>query len=372
MAFIPGNRDSFDNNDAQILDLKDGLSFLKPVNDGIGLLKKIGMSGFVAKSWKHQWNEVALATRAETVTLATTTATAMDVADAYIYQINDLIRINDEIVRVTALADADTLTIARDYADTSAAVHTAQTAVLLGSADPENSAAPAGRSDTQVRCFNYVQTFSTSVDVSNDELMTSHLEGNVLNGNIKRRMIEWYQRFSQAFFYGVKYTDASNHINVMGGLKNFITTNPTSTSGALTLAAIDAEIKQIVDAGGDPKVIAMGTKQKQKLDALDSLLVRIGKSTHLGGNPDTQTWQSGILTHTLDVIVDPSILDAEVWILDTDYIKIGYLAGNGKSGSLVVVDASTPGTDGVKKVMRGKYTIEVLNEKAHSYLYALS
>jgi hypothetical protein len=372
MAFIPGNRNSFDNADAQILDLKDGLSFLKPVNDGIGLLKKIGMSGFTAKSWKHQWNEVALATRAETVTLATTTATTVDVADAYIYQINDLIRINAEIVRVTALADADTLTISRGYADTSAATHTAQTAVLLGSADPENSAAPAGRSDTQTRLFNYVQTFSTSVDVSNDELMTSHIEGNVLNGNIKRRMIEWYQRFAQALLYGVRYTDSSAHINVMGGLKYFLTTNTTAVSGALTLAAIDAEIKQIVDAGGDPKVMVMGTKQKQKLDALDSTLVRIGKKDRLGGNPDVQTWQSGILTHTVDVIVDPTVLDDELWILDTDYIKIGYLAGNGKSGALAVVDATTPGTDGEKKVMRGKYTVEVLNEKAHSYLTALT
>lgn len=372
MAFLPGNRTTFSDADGHILDLKDGLAYLKPLHDGIGLLKKIGMSGFVAKSTKHQWNEVALATRAEVVTLATTTATAVDVADAYIYQINDLIRIEAEVVRVTALADADTLTIVRGYAGTSAAVHTAQTAVHLGSADPENSAAPAGRSDNQVGLFNYVQTFTTSVDLSADEIMTANVEGNPMVGNVKRRMIEWYQRFAQAVIYGVRYEDSSNKIHTMGGLKYFITTNPTSVAGALTLAAIDAEIKQIVDAGGDPKVIVMGTKQKQKLDALDASLVRLGKKERIGGNPDVQTWQSGILTHTVDVMVDPSFLDDELYILDTDYIKIGYLAGNGKSGALAVVDATTPGQDGEKKVMRGKYTMEVLNSKAHSYLYGLT
>lgn len=371
MAFIPGNRDSFADTDGHKLDLKDGLNYLKPLHDGIGLLKKIGMSGFVAKAKKHQWNEVALASRAEAIT-CTDVATDLTVADAYIYQINDLLRCEAEVVRVTALKDADEITVTRGYAGTVAAAHNAKSLIHMGSADPENAAAPAGRSDNQVGLYNYVQTFTTSVDLSTDEIMTANVEGNPMVGNVKRRMIEWYQRFAQAVIYGVRYEDATLKIHTMGGLKQFITTNPTNVGGALTLAAIDAEIKQIVDAGGDPKVIVMGTKQKQKLDALDASIVRMGKKERLGGNPDVQTWQSGILTHTVDVMVDPSFLDSELFILDTDYIKIGYLAGNGKSGALAVVDATTPGQDGEKKVMRGKYTMEVLNEKAHSYLYGLT
>jgi hypothetical protein len=375
MAFIAGVRDSYSDADERLIDLKDGLAYLKPRNDGIGLLKRIGMSGFVAKSVKHEWNEVSLAARREAVAAGGILIGDADVtvADAYIYQVNNLIRIEAEILRVTAIKDATTITCARGEAGTAAAGHAAtKPIVLLGVAEAENAAAPAGRSDNHERLYNYVQTFTTGVEMSNDEVMALNVEGNPLTGQLKRRTIEWYQRFAQAFFYGVRYDDTTNKRRFMGGLKQFITTNPTSAGGALSLALIDAEIKQIVDAGGDPKVMVMGTKQKQKLDALDASLVRLGKKEHIGGNPDVQTWQSGIMDHSVEIIVDPTILDDELWILDTDYIKIGYFAGNGQSGALGVHDATTPGTDGVKKVLRGKYTVEVLNEKAHSFLYALT
>lgn len=372
MAFNPGNKTTFTDVTDHILDLKDGLTFLRPSGDGVNFIKRIGTNGFVAKSFKHEWNEVALAGRSETVTFADATGTSVDVADAYIYQVNDLVRVENEIVRVTALADADTLTVTRGYAGSTAAAHDAKTAINLGSADPENSDAPAGMADSSTRPYNYVQTFTRSVDLSNDEIAQAHNEGNPMVGQVKRRFIEWNQKLSSAVFYGVRYSDTSNKISVMGGLKQFVTTNPTSAGGALSLALIDAEIKQIVDAGGDPKVMVMGTTQKQKLDALDASLVRIGKKTRVGGNPDVQTWQSGILDHTIDIIVDPTILPSELWILDTDYIKVGPLSNNGVNGAVHVEDASTPGKDGKKRVIRGKYTMEVLNEKAHSYLYALT
>src|SRR5688572_23291253 len=105
MAFIPGNRDSFADQDDHILDLRNGLKFLNPRMDGIALMKRVGTNG-VAKSFKHEWTETALAGRKETVTLADDSGTSLTVADAYVYQVNDLIRIENEIVQVEALASA--------------------------------------------------------------------------------------------------------------------------------------------------------------------------------------------------------------------------------------------------------------------------
>jgi hypothetical protein len=373
MTFIPGNKTSDLDTDAKLVDLRKGLDFLKPRNDGIGLLKRLGMSKQLATAVKHEWNETALAIRAEASAGILIGDTDIVVVDAYVYQINDLIRIANEVVRVTALKSATEITVTRAYAGTAAAAHAAGVMlVLLGSAAPENADAPAGRSDAATRLYNYVQTFDGAIDLSDDEIMSANNERNPKTGQIKRRTIEWYQKFAQAMFYGIRFIDATLNIRVMGGLKYFITTNATNAAGALTIALIDAEIKQIVDAGGDPKLMAMGTKQKQKLDALDTAKQMLGKREHTGGNLMTQTWQSGILDHTIDILVDPSILDDELWILDTDYIAIGYFAGNGKSGALKVTDASTPGKDGEKRVIRGKYTMEVRNEKAHSYLYGLT
>lgn len=375
MAFIPGAKTYFSDSNDHILDLKNGLDFLDAGNSAIALLKKIGTNGFTAKSVKHEWTETALAARGETVTLADGSGTTLTVADAYIYQVNELLRIENEIVRITALASATTLTIVRAYAGTTGAAHSSKTAFSVGVADPENSDAPAGIQDSASRLYNYVQTFTRGVELSNDEIAQLSTEGNPLNGQLERRFIEINRQLARALFYGVRHEDSTNKIHVMGGLKQFVTTNVTNVAGALTLAAIDAQVLNIVEAGGDPKVIVMSPRQKQKLDALDASLVRIGKSddqSKHGGNPMVMTWQSGILSHSLDVIVDQSILNDELWIIDTDHVRIGNLSNNGVVGNFHVEDATTPGQDGKQKVIRGKYTMEVGQQRAHAYLYGLT
>jgi hypothetical protein len=82
MAFVPGAKTTFDGSNDHILDLKDGLDFLNPRQDGIALLKRIGTNGFKAKSFKHEWTETALAPNGETVTIDDS-STSLDVADAY-------------------------------------------------------------------------------------------------------------------------------------------------------------------------------------------------------------------------------------------------------------------------------------------------
>ena len=374
MAFVPGAKTYFSDSADHILDLKDGMDFLDAGNQSIALLKRLGTNGFTAKSVKHEWTEVELAVRSETITIDDS-ATALDVNDAYQYQVNELIKIESEVVRVTALADLNTLTVTRAYAGTSAAAHTSKTAYTIGSADPENSDAPAGIADNGARLYNYVQTLTRGVELSNDEIAQLSTAGNPMTGQLARRFIEINRQLAKAFLYGVRHEDASNKIHAMGGLTQFVTTNVTNVGGALTLAAIDAKILAIVEAGGDPKLMAMSPRQKQKLDALDAALVRIGKKdeqSHTGGNPNVMTWQSGILGHPIDLIVDQSVNNDELWILDTDYVDIGHLSNNGVVGNFHVEDATTPGQDGQQKVIRGKYTVRVRQQKAHARLYGLT
>ena len=374
MAFIPGAKTTFSDSNDHILDLKNGLDFLSPSMDGIALLKRIGTNGFQAKSFKHEWTEISLSARGETVTFADGSGTTATVADAYIYQINELLKVESEVIRVTAIASATTLTVVRAYAGTTGAAHSSKTMYSLGSADPENAQAPAGIQDSAARLYNYVQTFTRGVELSNDEIAQLSTDGNHLNGQLERRFIEANRQLARAFLYGVRYEDSTNKIHAMGGLSQFVTTNVTNVAGALTIAAIDAKILAIVQAGGDPKLIAVSPTQKQKLDALDANVVRTGKrsSDKVGGANITQTWQSGILTHEIDVIVDHGILTDELWILDTDYVKVGPLSSNGVEGAFHVEDATDPGQDGKQKVIRGKYTVEVGQQTAQARLYGLS
>ena len=371
-TFVSGARTSFADQNDHILDLKDGMDFLTPRQDGIAFLKKIGMNKFTAKSFKHEWTQTALATRRETITLADGSGTSLTVANARQYQVGNVLRVENELVRVTAIANATTLTITRGYGGTTGAAHAAKPIFSVGGAAAENSTGPAAVSDTADRLYNYVQIFDRAVELSKTEIMQATTDGNPLTGQLKRRYIEFMREVAMAVFYGIRYEDTVNNIHLMGGMKQFVTTNVTNVSGALTIAAIDAIILAIVEAGGDPTTITLSPYQKQKLDALDVNKQMLGKKEHTGGNLVTNTWQSGVLDHELDIIVDHGLLRDELWINDTSKIGLGPQEGNGESGSVAVVEATLPGQDGKKKVIRGHLTMEVELEKAHGYLYGLS
>jgi len=369
-----GNRTTFNDQDDHILDIERGIKFLNPRDNGIKFVRKLitNRGSNVAKSFKHEWVETALPTRKETVTI-TDIATTLTVAASAGYQVNDLIQIESEIVRVTALASATTLTVVRGYAGTTAAAHTSKVAYNLGSAAPQGSLAPAGTSLNSDKLYNYVQTFDRSVDLSKDEIAQMSAEmGNPFNAQLERITLYFWKLFAQAVFYGTRYEDATNKIHVMGGINNFLTTNVYNVGGAVSLTAIDTAILAIVTAGGTPDVMVMSPTQKQKLDALDASLVRLGKRERMGGSQNIQTWQSGVLDYTLDVLVDHTIKTDELYILDSSLIELTPLVNNGVNGALGVEDATTPGADSKKKVLRAKYTLVFRLQAGMAKLYGLS
>lgn len=372
MVFIPGAKGYLSDSNDHIFDLSNGLDFLNPSMDGIALLKKIGTNAKAALSVKTEWTEVDLAPRAETMTFIDGLVTSVTVADAYIYQINDQIRIENEIVRVTALASATSLTVTRGYGGTTAAAHAAKLGTLLGSADPEGADAPAGMADSGRRLYNYVQTMTRTVNLTTDEIAQLSTEGNPMNGQIERRFIELNRMLARNVLYGNRYEDTTLMIHTMGGLKSFVTSNVSNLGGALTIAAIDAQILAIVLAGGDPDTIVVSPTVKQKLDALDANKQLLGKQEHVGGNLITQTWQSGVLSHPLEVIVDHSVFTDELWIIDSTKIEVAPLNHNGVNGAFKVVDSTPPGADRQQQTIRGKYTMRVRQQKAHAYLYGIA
>ncbi len=372
MSFLVGPRTTYENVLDHKESLANGLDFLNPKQDGIALLKKIGTNGFTVPNHVFSWTETDLAQRVEPVSTADGVVTALVVIDSGIYQVNDLIHVGFEYMRVTAITDGVTLEVERGYAGSTPETHVDADARNMGSADPENSLAPDSRTDQPRKLFNYIQTLSMAVEMSNDEIGTLSTDGNPLTGNLKRRFIEINRQLGTLLFYGVRYEDPTGKMRSFGGLNQFVTSFVTDVAGELAITDIDAEIKRIIDAGGTPNTLVMNTTQKQKLDALDNNLIRTGKETRMGGGGISQSWQSGVMDSTLEIIVDQSLNQDVVWVLDTNNIKIGTMSHNGVNGAFSVADATTPGQDGVKKVIRGKYSMRVDNEKSHARLYGLA
>lgn len=369
MAFVSGARDVQHDQDDHIVDLEKSLKFLNP-RRSIGFLKLLKLGSESVASWKHEWAQTSLGTRKETVTLADGSGTSLTVADAYQYTVDDTILIESELVRVTAIAGATTLTIARAQAGTTGAAHAAKTATKLGTAREENSTANPSVTDTADRLYNYIQTFDKTVELSTHEMAQIALEDNPFQGQLQRRMIETMRDLSAAFWYGKRSADTSGKRYYAGGMKTFVTTNVSNVAGAVTVDAIDDVIESIVNAGGDPTHIVLHPTQKRKLDLLDASLVRMGKRDKVGGNPDVRTWQSGVLENDLQLVTDLSLEASELWIVDKNMVKIPKLRAPGHG--FRYIPATAPGQDGKKSRILGHYTFKIEQEKSHGYLYGLT
>lgn len=377
--FVAGVKSTYDGNAADfIIDLKQGLKFLNPRQDGIGLLKKLGTNKFTYANEKIEWAETKLATRKEVITI-TNGATVMTVANPRQYAFGTVLKCEAEVIRVVSGSKAvphpssTTMTVTRGYMGTTAVAHTAKVMFSMGTAEPQGADAPQGIADDGDRFYNFSQTFTRGVALTNDEIAELSTEGNPLNGQIKRRFIEINRELFQAVLYGVRGEDTTNRIKTMGGWTQFVTTNVSNASGAAaSIAAIDAIILAQVQAGADPKMIACSPYQKQKLDALDNNKQLLGKKEHVGGGLVTQTWQSGILDHDLDVYVDHTILDDQIWIGDYDLVEVGNKSHNGVVGNFHVENSTLPGADREERVIRGKYSQRIALEKGLGYIYGLA
>lgn len=373
MTFISGARLTTDDTNDHKEDLRDALDWLSPKQDGIAFLKKIGLKGFTFSNPKFEYTEDALAPRRQTIT-TDNVATSIAVTDSTHIPVDSLMRVEDEIMRVTGKADGTHITVTRGYGATAAAAHTAKSLIRLGTARPENSDPLDGVTSNATKLYNYQQLFERNVEMSNDEYDQLTTAGNMLSHQLKMRMVEIMQELSASLWYGVRaaVVVSGKTVYSMGGINQFLTTNVTNAAGALTVALIDARIKEIVDAGGNPDCIVLSTTQKMKLDALDTAKQLLSKSEHTGGGLVTTQYQCGVMDGTLQVIVDHTLNPDELYVLDTSKIKIGYKVGKNGHRGFKQEDVTPIGRDGVKFAIRGKYSVRVDFEKGLAKLYGLT
>lgn len=375
-----GTRTTSSNTNDHILDIEEGIHYLNPRHNGIRFVKKLlenGRSGKAktAKSYKHEWHQTALPPRRETVTV-TNIATAVTVANSSVYPIGTMLKIEAEVVEVTARANATTLTVTRGALSTSAVAHTAQPMINLGYAGEEYGTGPEALSTNATQLYNYVQTFEAAVEMSDKEIAQLSSEiGNPFSAQLERVTAFFWKTFAQSVFKGVRGTSTRNSrpVHYMGGIDSFITTNVVNVGGAISTTVIDTSlILPLMEAGGTPDTIVMSPKKFLQISALDTAAVRITKDENVGGNPIYKKWQSAASENDLDLIVDMSILDTELYVLDTSKLAIIPLENNGVSGRLALVDGTTVGASGKRRILRAHYTLVVELEAGHAKAIGLT
>jgi hypothetical protein len=212
----------------------DQLENLDP--DEVPLQKLIG-TGEAVTNRKIEWYDDRLAPTSDTLNGGINAAvTAVVVTNVARFQQYDLIKIEDEVLLVTAITDGtSTLTVAARGTYSTAATHASGVTVeILMPALPENTDTPPSPVTRGDPYFNYCQIADYGFQVSyrENEALYYHMRGKEYNKEVAKKYREAMIDFERLLFHGVA-VDASGALpSTMGGFPAYITTNASAMAGA--------------------------------------------------------------------------------------------------------------------------------------------
>lgn len=186
---------------------------------------------------------------------ASETVIDMTTGHAIRFAVGDGIRIDDEIMIVTAVDTANNqLTVSRGSAtetNTTAATHILGAEVIgLGSILIEGS---VGSTNFQGRdkFSNICQIFSKTISMSaTEQLIKKYGVPSELARQTKNAMQHAGTSLENAALYGVKFQHATNYRRQTGGAAYFIDANVDTTSDWLTVESIETRLQNAYDLGG--------------------------------------------------------------------------------------------------------------------------
>jgi hypothetical protein len=169
------------------------------------------------------------------------------------FAVGDAIRVNNEIMLVTAIdTSTETLTVTRGALGTTAAAAHAVGAEVIG-VGTVLAEGDIGSANFQGRdkYSNYTQIFSKKITVSRTEQsIPKYGVPNELNKQMRNAMLHCNVGIEQAALYGVGYENSASRVRSTAGLNSFITSNVDSSSSWITVEAIEALQQTAYDNGG--------------------------------------------------------------------------------------------------------------------------
>lgn len=193
--------------------------------------------------------------RATLLTTMNTSVTSVVVSsgEGVKFAVGDAIRIDDEIMLITAVA-TDTLTVTRGSAaetNTTAANHTAGAEVIGIGALLIEGAIGSANFQGRDKYSNNTQIWSKKIQISRTEQrIPKYGVPNELNKQMMNAVQALNLGIEQTALYGIKHIQATNNRRQTGGLDSFLTSNIDSASTWLTVDGIEARLQAAYDLGG--------------------------------------------------------------------------------------------------------------------------
>lgn len=237
----------------------EDLPMLHGVNsDGFPVLPRIPVSN-TEFNWLEEEVPLPRGVTAEALDNSETEIT-MAAGDAVKFSVGDGIRIDDEVMIVTAVDTAtEALTVTRGSAgetNTTVATHvTGSEVVGLGTILIEG-AVGSGNFQGRDKFTNYCQIWSKTIQMSRTEQgIRKYGVPSELARQTKNMMQNAAQGIEQALLYGVKHKHATTYRRQTGGLAHFVTGNVDSTSDWITVDGIQDRQQAAYDLGGNLRYV---------------------------------------------------------------------------------------------------------------------
>ena len=231
----------------------DDLPLLSGVgSDGLGVIGKAPVDNTMFY-WLEEDVPLPRSTVATAISSNATVSLVLPAEGAVKFAVGDAIRVNNEIMLVTAITLAtETLTVTRgELGTTAAASHAVGAEVIgVGTVMPEGDIGSANFQGRD-KYSNYTQIFSKKITVSRTEQsIPKYGVPNELNKQMRNAMLHCNVGIEQAALYGIGYENSGNRIRSTAGLNSYITSNVDTSSLWLTVEAIEARQQIAYDNGG--------------------------------------------------------------------------------------------------------------------------
>jgi len=362
-------------------DVSDMIAIVSPYETP--LLDALGDPLREARSTNHEWLEDELLPNKDAIDDATwsdpSADTEFDVEHGSRFRVGDQVQVegSGELMLVTAI-DGDALTVVRGYAGTTAEnLADDQTINILGNAALEGSEKPNARFTNRVRCGNYAQIFTATVEVSGSDMAANQLGlADEMDLQKQERLRELLRDLENTVLNGGLPTTnpqgSSTVRRTMKGIVQHLSSNlfNTGDSGFPAGADLDeAKVNYVLrkiweNSSGNVDLIVVGGFQKRKINAF------CADSRSYGATDKTFMDMVSLYESDFGIcrIVTTRWMPQDA-ALFLDSSRIGVLPMAGRSFHFKPLAS---GGDYECGELIGEYTLELKNEAAHGLIRDLS
>lgn len=291
MAVQTGRRGTYESTVGVRLDVEDAIYMISPF-DVPFLGTYGGERGSVlgrdsTTQVKVEWLEDELVPASDTLAAAVLAAdTTITVSNADFFKVNDLIRINDEYLRVTAVnVGAGTLDVERSWGTPAAAGHASgDTILILGTLPQEGDDPVAGINFQRTQPHNFTQIYQDEVEVTRtEEKQAKYGVRSEASYQIGKRLKENAIKLERNLILGTREQDLTNRRRSHGGLDFYIVTGVDSTTTTITDAALTDQLQNSFNRGGNVDLLAVGGTQKRNISGFNSADIRFAREENIRG-----------------------------------------------------------------------------------------